>query len=138
MIETALSTTPSHAAGNVASGSWGERCGAFTNRALEKAIAEGNPPPGLVHHSDRGVQYASGDYVRILTKHRAIPSMTAQRIHMTMQLRELPQDLETVRDLRELLREPGAPARDHWNLHRAVLQPTAVTLGIGESLAGGV
>jgi transposase InsO family protein len=44
--------------------------------ALEKAIAERKPPPGLVHHSDRGVQYASGDYVRILTKHQAIPSMS--------------------------------------------------------------
>ncbi|PYX36728.1 MAG: IS3 family transposase [Acidobacteria bacterium] len=44
--------------------------------ALEKAIAERKPPPGLVHHSDRGVQYASGDYVRILTKHQMIPSMS--------------------------------------------------------------
>jgi putative transposase len=44
--------------------------------ALEKAIAERKPPPGLVHHSDRGVQYASGDYVRILSKHQMIPSMS--------------------------------------------------------------
>ena len=44
--------------------------------ALEKAIAERKPPPGLVHHSDRGVQYASGDYVRILAKHQVIPSMS--------------------------------------------------------------
>jgi transposase InsO family protein len=44
--------------------------------ALEKAIAERKPPPGLVHHSDRGVQYASGDYVRILTKHQMIPSLS--------------------------------------------------------------
>jgi putative transposase len=44
--------------------------------ALEKAIAERQPPPGLVHHSDRGVQYASGDYVRILGKHQMIPSMS--------------------------------------------------------------
>ncbi|HME31444.1 MAG TPA: DDE-type integrase/transposase/recombinase [Terriglobales bacterium] len=29
--------------------------------ALEKAIAQREPSPGLVHHSDRGVQYASGD-----------------------------------------------------------------------------
>jgi putative transposase len=36
--------------------------------ALEKAIAERKPPAGLVHHSDRGVQYACGDYVRILGK----------------------------------------------------------------------
>jgi len=44
--------------------------------ALEKAIAERKPPPGLVHHSDRGVQYASGDYVRILRKQQMIPSMS--------------------------------------------------------------
>jgi transposase InsO family protein len=44
--------------------------------ALEKAIAERKSPPGLVHHSDRGVQYASDDYVRILSKHEMIPSMS--------------------------------------------------------------
>jgi len=44
--------------------------------ALEQAIAERQPPPGLVHHSDRGVQYASGEYVRILQKHQMIPSMS--------------------------------------------------------------
>ena len=44
--------------------------------ALERAIAERIPPPGLVHHSDRGVQYASGDYVRILRKQQMIPSMS--------------------------------------------------------------
>ena len=44
--------------------------------ALNKAIAERNPPPGLVHHSDRGVQYASTDYVGILAAHQMIPSMS--------------------------------------------------------------
>src|SRR6202140_3180399 len=44
--------------------------------ALECAIAERKPPPGLVHHSDRGVQYASGDYVAVLRKHQMIPSMS--------------------------------------------------------------
>jgi putative transposase len=44
--------------------------------ALEQAIVERQPPPGLVHHSDRGVQYAAGDYVRILRKHQMIPSMS--------------------------------------------------------------
>ena len=32
--------------------------------ALEQAIVERQPRPGLVHHSDRGVQYACGDYAR--------------------------------------------------------------------------
>ena len=44
--------------------------------ALEAAIRKRQPPPGLVHHSDRGVQYASGDYVRLLQKHQMIPSMS--------------------------------------------------------------
>jgi transposase InsO family protein len=44
--------------------------------ALEKAVADRDPPPGVVHHSDRGVQYASGPYVDLLGKHGMIPSMS--------------------------------------------------------------
>jgi transposase InsO family protein len=44
--------------------------------ALEQAIASRQPPPVLVHHSDRGVQYASGDYVKLLQQHHMIPSMS--------------------------------------------------------------
>ena len=44
--------------------------------ALEKAISERQPPPGLVHHSDRGVQYASAAYVAILRKQQMLPSMS--------------------------------------------------------------
>ena len=44
--------------------------------ALEHAVEERQPPPGLVHHSDRGVQYASGEYVGILRKDDMIPSMS--------------------------------------------------------------
>jgi putative transposase len=35
----------------------------LTLAALRQAIAERRPAPGLIHHSDRGVQYASYDYV---------------------------------------------------------------------------
>jgi putative transposase len=44
--------------------------------ALEKALGERKPPPGLVHHSDRGIQYASGAYVAVLRQHGMIPSMS--------------------------------------------------------------
>jgi putative transposase len=44
--------------------------------ALEKAITERKPPPGLVHHSDRGVQYASDAYVGVLRKQGMISSMS--------------------------------------------------------------
>jgi transposase InsO family protein len=44
--------------------------------ALRHAITTRQPPPGVVHHSDRGVQYASGEYVQLLHHHQMIPSMS--------------------------------------------------------------
>jgi putative transposase len=44
--------------------------------ALQQAIDERNPLPGLVHHSDRGVQYASEDYINLLRKRGATCSMS--------------------------------------------------------------
>src|SRR4029079_1378629 len=35
---------------------------ALTLRALHMAAQRRRPPPGLIHHSDRGSQYASADY----------------------------------------------------------------------------
>ena len=44
--------------------------------ALEQAISQRQPPPGLVHHSDRGVQYAADEYVKVLKQHQMISSMS--------------------------------------------------------------
>jgi transposase InsO family protein len=44
--------------------------------ALEQALEKRQPPPGLVHHSDRGLQYASAEYAAILEEHRMVPSMS--------------------------------------------------------------
>ena len=44
--------------------------------ALKQAIKSRKPLPGLVHHSDRGVQYASHDYTELLRKHGATCSMS--------------------------------------------------------------
>jgi transposase InsO family protein len=44
--------------------------------ALEQALARRQPPPGLVHHSDRGVQYASAEYGALVQEHHMIPSMS--------------------------------------------------------------
>ena len=45
--------------------------------ALAMALAARRPPPGsLIHHSDRGVQYACGDYTAILKGHDIQPSMS--------------------------------------------------------------
>ena len=44
--------------------------------ALRMAILERQPAPGLVHHSDRGVQYASQLYTEMLQQHQARISMS--------------------------------------------------------------
>jgi putative transposase len=48
----------------------------LTIGALEQAIESRQPEPGLVHHSDRGLQYASEEYIRVLEDNRVIPSMS--------------------------------------------------------------
>ena len=40
----------------------------LTCRALDAALVQRQPPRGLVHHSDRGVQYACDDYQRVLAQ----------------------------------------------------------------------
>jgi putative transposase len=37
-------------------------------QALHQALQSRNPPPGVIHHSDRGVQYAADDYVHTLLR----------------------------------------------------------------------
>ena len=49
----------------------------LTRSALHQAIVERHPKPGLIHHSDRGVQYASQEYVEQLQAIGAQISMSA-------------------------------------------------------------
>lgn len=48
----------------------------LTLAALNAAITTRRPRPGLIHHSDRGVQYASAEYVARLGEIGACPSMS--------------------------------------------------------------
>src|SRR5207244_10723355 len=49
---------------------------ALTLDALGLALARRRPPQGLLHHSDRGSQYASRDYQRMLAQHGIVCSMS--------------------------------------------------------------
>ena len=44
--------------------------------ALQNAIKRHRPKAGLIHHSDRGVQYCSKDYQRLLARNNMICSMS--------------------------------------------------------------
>jgi putative transposase len=50
----------------------------LTLEALLMALRVRHPGPGLIHHSDRGVQYACGQYVEKLQEHQAVISMSAK------------------------------------------------------------
>lgn len=50
----------------------------LTLTALSMALARRQPGPGVIHHSDRGVQYASGAYVERLARAGARISMAAR------------------------------------------------------------
>ena len=44
--------------------------------ALSMAVGRRAPGPGLIHHSDRGIQYASKDYQAALSQHKMLCSMS--------------------------------------------------------------
>ena len=44
--------------------------------ALSRAVHDRNPLPGLIHHSDRGSQYASATYQAALSKYGMVCSMS--------------------------------------------------------------
>ena len=52
--------------------------------ALTMAIQRRRPGAGLIHHSDRGSQYAAGDYRDILQAAAKIQSMSRKGIAGTM------------------------------------------------------
>lgn len=72
--------------------------------ALSMAVALRDPPPGLIHHSDRGSQYASFDYQAALREAGMVPSMSrkgncwdnavAESFHSTLK-NELPMAFKT-------------------------------------------
>lgn len=46
--------------------------------ALKRALVLRQPTPGIIHHSDRGSQYCSGDYRKLLAGHKAVASMSGK------------------------------------------------------------
>jgi putative transposase len=48
--------------------------GSYAESGLPPGV--GQPPRGLIHHSDRGAQHASGRYRQVLERHGITPSMS--------------------------------------------------------------
>ncbi len=94
--------------------------------ALEQALAQRTPPPGLIHHSDRGVQYASRAYQQLLHDNAMVCSMSrrgncwdnacVESFFSTLK-RELPND-EPFEDWRDVERAVFAYVDAHYNTRR--------------------
>jgi transposase InsO family protein len=79
--------------------------------ALEMAIAERRPQPGtLIHHSDRGIQYACRDYTRLLEAHGIQPSMS--RVGN-------PYDNAQAESFMKTLKQEEVDGRDYRNIDEA-------------------
>jgi putative transposase len=50
----------------------------LVKEALKQALVVRRPAPGLLHHSDRGIQYASSAFRALLLTYKIIPSMSAK------------------------------------------------------------
>lgn len=79
--------------------------------ALEMAITARSPVPGtLIHHSDRGVQYACREYTEVLAAHDIQPSMS--RIGN-------PYDNAKAESFMKTLKQEEVDGRDYCDLRRA-------------------
>jgi len=48
----------------------------LTAQALWRAVRSKRPPPGLIHHSDRGTQYCADDYWKLVAQFGMVASMS--------------------------------------------------------------
>jgi transposase InsO family protein len=103
----------------------------LTVAALRQAIEKRQPGPGLVHHSDRGIQYAAQEYTEILRQRGIIPSMSrpanpwdnaaCERFMKTLKEEEI--DGRQYRDYQDLATHMGEFIECYYNrlrLHSAL------------------
>ncbi len=97
----------------------------LTLAALRMAVVNRNPPPGCIHHSDRGVRYAAEDYVNELQFHR---------FQISMSRKANPLDNAYVESFIKTLKSEGVYLWDYRTIedvqrripfHRRRLQPEA-------------
>lgn len=103
----------------------------LTLSALQMALRSRTVPPGLVHHSDRGVQYAATDYVAVLHEHKIEISMSrtgnpydnakAERFMRTLKYEEIYlNDYETLAEVRASVQHFIEAVYNRKRLHAAI------------------
>jgi transposase InsO family protein len=103
----------------------------LTLAALQMALHIRTIQPGLIHHSDQGVQYAATDYVAILQEHKIEISMSrtgnpydnakAERFMRTLKYEEIyMNDYETLAEVRASIEHFIEAVYNRKRLHSAI------------------
>ena len=103
----------------------------LTLAALQKALRTRTIQPGLVHHSDQGVQYAATDYLAALHEHKIEISMSrtgnpydnakAERFMRTLKYEEIYlNDYETIAGVRASVAHFIEAVYNRKRLHSAI------------------
>lgn len=103
----------------------------LTLAALQMALHTRTVQPGLIHHSDQGVQYAATDYVAILLEHKIEISMSrtgnpydnakAERFMRTLKYEEIyMNDYETLTEVRASIEHFIETVYNRKRLHSAI------------------
>ena len=103
----------------------------LTLTALQMALRTRSISPGLIHHSDQGVQYAATDYVAVLQEHKIQISMSrsgnpydnakAERFMRTLKYEEIyMNDYETLAEVRASIEHFIEAVYNRKRLHSAI------------------
>jgi putative transposase len=103
----------------------------LTLTALQMALSTRSIQPGLIHHSDQGVQYAANDYVAVLHEHKIEISMSrtgnpydnakAERFMRTLKYEEIyMNDYETLAEVRASIEHFIQTVYNRKRLHSAI------------------
>ena len=107
--------------------------------ALAMALVHRRPPEGLIHHSDRGVQYASLAYRQVLKAHGAVASMSRKGCcYDNAAMEAFFSTLGSRVRLPQLLCHPPKRSARNLLLYRNLLQPSPAAQRAGLSDPGGV
>ena len=111
----------------------------LTIEALQMALRTRKPTPGMLHHSDRGVQYAAGDYTDLLKAHGIQISMSRRRQSLRQRpVRVVHENAQVRGSLSQRIPRPGRGPRPDRRVPGKGLQPKAPALGAGLPASGQV
>ena len=102
--------------------------------ALNMAVQRQRPGPGLIHHSDRGIQYAAEAYRSALARSGITPSMSRKGdCWDDAPMESFVHTLKTERVHHRVYATRAEARRDLFGIHRGLLQSASPALGPGIS-----